>query len=633
MTDRQRLPLWVMRLSLILIAVCIPVRAFPEAAPQQPSATGVITADEEDRIVSSLPAVPPGLNTAYSLKVWPSETVSASFTIWAKYPEYTINEWELICALPPNLPDQTISNLQTKPAMDVIEDLAPLHRKLLRAHVHSAATSSTHELKVSISFDARLQPRMLLSRGPSAAQGEPAALTEAERKLALRPSVQLDYTSAAFRAWLDKNQLHRAEQEGEVDFARRVYQAIGKNIRYDLYVGRTSERASFVCTVSEGTCAGLSNVFAAALRSQGIPARVLMGRIGRADSPSDSFNGVRMSLGHAVAEFFAQGVGWVPVDATGASSGMYWFGKKSPIFITMHVDPDLTIATAAFGQQKRKELASGSWWFRGSGNTDGQVHKIDWTFKYDGQAAASPDSGKMLEKLAAYRAAAYQYPQRSGALVRFLLENDFPDGKVPAEIQSCLEGDAATRDLAVSSIAKTFDDMPAKYKMLEQLYAGPLSIIPVAAQKYNLARAAMYSRHLEDAVSYLQQLEKLRALEGNEVLMGYLMGRLLNKEDIVQSFVAKVPLHLRHPELGACMQYLAGQLPAAQLLEKSPTPYAAAFAHVLLGVEAEVKGDLAAALVSYEAAAAAQTLLWTPKALGKHWAAAVNEKTKADAQR
>jgi hypothetical protein len=53
----------------------------------------------------------------------------------------------------------------------------------------------------------------------------------------------------------------------------------------------------------------------------------------------------------------------------------------------------------------------------------------------------------------------------------------------------------------------------------------------------------------------------------------------------------------------------------------------------LLGVEAEVKGDLAAALVSYEAAAAAQTLLWTPKALGKHWAAAVNEKTKADAQR
>jgi hypothetical protein len=382
MTNRRPLSLGITRLSLILLAASMPARAFPEGAPQPPPATGVMTAAEEDRIISSLPVVPPGLNTGYALKLLPSKTVSASYMASDKCPDFAISEWEAFAPLPPDLPGQTISNLRTEPATEIVEDLTPLHRKLLRAQVHSAAAGSVHELKFNISFDACLQRRTLVWRGPSAAEGEPAALTEAERKLALRPSVQLDYTNASFTAWLDKNHLRRAGQEGEVDFAIRVCKTIGKSIRYDVWLGNTSERASFVCMISGATCGGLSNVFVAALRSQGIPARTLEGRLARAAGSLDFFNGVPLHLEHAMAEFFAQGVGWVPVEVTAAQQGMYGFGNHSPIFIALHVDPDVTLATANYGQQHFRSLVGATWWFHGgSGTSNGRLVKREWTFK------------------------------------------------------------------------------------------------------------------------------------------------------------------------------------------------------------------------------------------------------------
>jgi transglutaminase-like putative cysteine protease len=386
MTDRRPLARRLMWLCAILLAASVSAFAGPENTAGRSSAPGDMTPEEEDRIVASLPVVPPGLNSDYVLTRLPPKTVSATLTLSAKYPNLTISEYEVFLPVPPDLPGQKIENLKTEPAMQVVEETSPLHRKLLRVKVQSPGAGAVHEVNYSISFDAILLPRILVKGKPPALLAEPVPLTETERKLALRPTTQLDYTSPAFTSWLDQNHLQRAEKEGEVDFARRVYEAIGKNISYELWTGHISERASFVCTISKGTCGGFSNVFVAALRSQGIPARALFGRLARAAGKRDFINGAPVHLEHVMAEYYAQGLGWVPVEVTGATAKdsqrkATFFATGNPIFITMHVDPDLTIPTGIQGLQKARELICGHWWWHARGNLDGHVAKYDWTFK------------------------------------------------------------------------------------------------------------------------------------------------------------------------------------------------------------------------------------------------------------
>jgi hypothetical protein len=313
--------------------------------------------------------------------------MSASLAVSLKYPNLVIREWEAFLPVPPDLPSQKILNLKTEPATEAAEDLSPLHRRLLRAKGPSPAAGAAHEVNYRISFDAVLLHQILVRGKPPAPMPEPVPLSEAERKLALRPSAQLDYTSEAFTAWLDANHLRRAETEGEVDFAHRVYEAIGKTIEYELWIAHISERASFVCSVSRGTCGGFSNVFVAALRSQGIPARALFGRFARAAGPKDSLNGVPFRLEHVMAEYYAQGLGWVPLEVVGASEKdgrrrnfMFATGNPDP-FITMHVDPDFTIATQTSGRQKVVQVICGQLWWHASGSTAGHLDKYDWTFK------------------------------------------------------------------------------------------------------------------------------------------------------------------------------------------------------------------------------------------------------------
>ena len=393
------------RLFILLIVACV---AAPSACGQEksqplstrpPAAAADLTPAQEDEIISLLPVVPPGLNGQVSLQAGPPKTVPVSFTWSLSLPFCDVNEWEVFLVYPPDLPRQKILNLRTEPPSEVVQDLSPLRRKLLRVSAHAEPANPVHAFRYNLSFDAMLWPLKLVLQPQAAGTAQVPVLNAVERKLALRPGRALDYMSPQFAAWLDKHQLHRAQQEGEVHFARRVFLVIVKNYTY---TSKPTGRASLICADTSGDCNDLSLLFVAALRSQGVPARVLVGRWAVSSEPKEvpTMESLR---DHVKAEFFAQGVGWVPVDPLAGAEAVQlperlaFFGNDPGRFIVLKIDPVVVYQTTYCGKQISK---SGQpflgWWVQGSGSFDEAHTDEEWTVKdaaVDKTSPNTPSSG------------------------------------------------------------------------------------------------------------------------------------------------------------------------------------------------------------------------------------------------
>ncbi len=132
--------------------------------------------------------------------------------------------------------------------------------------------------------------------------------------------------------------------------------------------------------VKKSDCGGLCILFVAAMRSQGVPARALVGRW--AISASHGKHGD--SQEHVKAEFFAQGVGWVPVDLSSAilhdktAEKLKYFGRDPGDHLAFAVDTDVLIDTRYFGVKTITWLQSACYWARGAGNFDGEKTEEDW---------------------------------------------------------------------------------------------------------------------------------------------------------------------------------------------------------------------------------------------------------------
>ncbi len=117
---------------------------------------------------------------------------------------------------------------------------------------------------------------------------------------------------------------------------------------------------------------GLSIVFASVLRASGIPARVASGRRLRDPKPGE----ITSDEPHVRAEFFATGVGWVPVDIGCAMvldkspEGLEFFGADNADFLTLHLDTDLDFDTVFFGRKTVEFVQAPAFWVSGSGTLD-----------------------------------------------------------------------------------------------------------------------------------------------------------------------------------------------------------------------------------------------------------------------
>jgi transglutaminase-like putative cysteine protease len=351
-------------------------RGYAADVPRAAS-TAAISA-EEDCAIAELPVIPPGLNEQYALKVEPSKNVTAVYTCKIHSPRLTATNWIFFAAVPPNLTGQRISRATMTPAGTAVTDFSPLRRPLLRADVAVRNDAQRRDAAMEVRYEVELFARRLVDAGKE----RPAApkLSADQRRLALRPAGLCDYTKGSFKDWMARRGLARKANEGEVDFARRVFQFIANNFHYE-YLGDEQDRSlANVTKVKKSDCGGLCVLFIAAMRSQGIPAHALVGRW--AISATHGKHGD--SQEHVKGEFFAQGVGWVPVDLSSAilydktPEKLEYFGRDSGDHLAFCVDTGVPIDTHYFGIKTITWLQSACYWATGSGNFDGETEEEDW---------------------------------------------------------------------------------------------------------------------------------------------------------------------------------------------------------------------------------------------------------------
>ncbi len=326
------------------------------------------------------PAAPRHFEGPFHLAVVPKRRVHLRLEGTIDTPKLRGKEWILVAPVPPDHAWQKVERSSFRlvgegapdaraVAAEEVKDASPLARPLRRLHVRTHKGVST--LPYLYEADAVLYAVRLEPGAPA----EVPTLSDTERALALAATGRYDFDAPEFQAWRKSNGLLRGPGERDLDFAYRVLARIHDAFTYRYPPRLPARHATDVCREGASDCGGLSVLFASALRAEKIPARVLVGRWALPGKEEDSQFHVR-------AEFFAEGVGWVPVDGSGAVT---WkgapasaFGLNRAQFFVMHVDPDVQVDTIRFGVQSLTWMQTPAFWVRGSGTLEGTRNDATW---------------------------------------------------------------------------------------------------------------------------------------------------------------------------------------------------------------------------------------------------------------
>ena len=363
-----------------LFCLGVAVSSFMGAAPAPERLTPA-----EERLIAALPVVPAGLNADCQLAVKPVKTVEATYQVTIRAPELKAAEWLLMVPKPVDLPGQRIIRGGCQPQGVEVADLSVLHQPLWQVRVPVDDPKLQTGVKLAVTTRLELSSRKLVPRrgGPPAAGPR---LPEPERKLFLRRTGWFDYDSPVLGAWMTTKDLRRGAREGEVAFGRRVFLAQTRSCGYE-YLGEQNRAASHVCAVERSDCGGLSVLFVAVMRAQGIPARIRAGRWAQSAVADQRIGRIKYFQEHVKAEFFAQGLGWVPVDVSSGvlhdktPAGLEYFGNDRGDFITLHLDHDLVFDTHHFGVQRMPLLQRPTYWATGRGGFSDSVMEEKWEVK------------------------------------------------------------------------------------------------------------------------------------------------------------------------------------------------------------------------------------------------------------
>ena len=123
------------------------------------------------------------------------------------------------------------------------------------------------------------------------------------------------------------------------------------------------------------------------MRASKIPARVLIGHWAKSEDPNPPSQGHVAHKCHAKGEFYAQDIGWVPVDLSGAvefdktPEGLRFFGHEKGDFLTLQLDHDVRYDSGLFGVKEVRRLQNARYHVKGSG--DFKNVKIDHNWQVE----------------------------------------------------------------------------------------------------------------------------------------------------------------------------------------------------------------------------------------------------------
>ncbi|MEO9590622.1 transglutaminase-like domain-containing protein [Rhodopirellula bahusiensis] len=285
---------------------------------------------------------------------------------------------------PPDLPGQKLIQGSTTPGSKNIVDKSVFKRVIRRCRMEVQDESQRHSAKFRCNDKLQLFARSLTYNRNTSLNNKVQPLSPDDRQNFLHSTPEYDYPSEVFQRWKSKNRLKRDRNEGEVRFARRVFQNLATTFRYS-YVPSEDRTASRLCLSEATDCGGLSTLFASVMRSEGVPARILSGRWASSARPGEKLNDHPYYQYHVIAEFHAQGVGWIPVDTSSAilhdrtESKLKYFGQSPGDFITYHIDPCVEFETDLYGSYRADYFQIPLMWVRGEGSLDDYRHQESWT--------------------------------------------------------------------------------------------------------------------------------------------------------------------------------------------------------------------------------------------------------------
>ncbi|MGE0710854.1 MAG: transglutaminase family protein [Planctomycetota bacterium] len=221
-----------------------------------------------------------------------------------------------------------------------------------------------------------------LRPGP-ATPGQPHERANArELRQHLEKTKLFAFEDPGFAAWMRAQGLVRKDGERDLAFGYRVLEALGKGFRYAYPPKSPARTCPEVARDGASDCGGLSALAVSILRANRVPARLLVGRwVVQPQQPEEP-------QFHVKFELWAEGIGWVPCDGSGAvqwrGGAQAAFGRCGANFLVMHVDPDLEVDSVHWGKKRYDFLQGALWWVTGRGTLEGKQEESRWTVQVRG---------------------------------------------------------------------------------------------------------------------------------------------------------------------------------------------------------------------------------------------------------
>lgn len=303
---------------------------------------GILAQDRDPRRAGDPYAGP------YHVEAKPTRRITFIYTIHAQTPDDKIDKWVVNLPVPPNTGSQQIESVDfalsgVKAAWKSQKDKSPLARPFKTA-ILGGNGGAEGKLTATVTYKAAMLQRKLVPGKPARPIEE---LSAAERKLTTMPTVTCNYRDEAVQKWIADHDLKKRPDENDLQFAARVFETVQKSLTYEVPAAAPDFfRCSRSIRTGTADCGASNLLVSGVLRNAGIPARVYCGRWIVHPKPGDS---------HSRGEFFAAGVGWVPVDATASfKAGLvqrHNFGADPALYLATSTETDWKIDLPPYGIQ------------------------------------------------------------------------------------------------------------------------------------------------------------------------------------------------------------------------------------------------------------------------------------------
>jgi hypothetical protein len=312
----------------------------------------------------------------------PSRHIDASMVFAVGAPKLSADEWLLYMPQPPETAGQRNISFKAAPEVKKIAEPSGLKQPLLLWQI-PAVEDKKHLIAVNITYSADLLAHKLvpLREGQQPADLQP--LSAEERSTYSAATDLLDWAAPQFQEWLTTNKLRPAETETDLDLARRIFLHLKEHSDFE-FKQDIERHVSRTCRTMKSDCGGLTALYVAALRANAIPARQLVGRWAQSAKKGEQLYGKPWQKEHIKAEFYAAGIGWVPVDVSVAvdfdkkPGSLEHFGNDPGDFLEFHFDADVMLDVPKIGRRSIRFMQEPAYFFLGRGSLDGDVKQSDW---------------------------------------------------------------------------------------------------------------------------------------------------------------------------------------------------------------------------------------------------------------